>query len=466
MSPLHRIALTGFAALLLAGSAFAIEPSKGLYRIPYDDGTKLRVGGDHIDHSPPGRIDMNGTGSGPYRVVAAADGFVRHVVDGFDQRLDCKGKPISEQKNNYVWIEHANGEWTKYTHMRKGSSSGKAKLREGQFVKAGTYLGDEGEVGCASGPHLHFEVGVPRASDGITATGGFLTDNDGSKRNRIPRICGIEDGRFVTGRSYTARDVPGVVKAGSREYARHGIPARDYQCVFEQAAMAGYALDWIDGFSVGGDVRYNAVFRPAGNVDWQAVHGLSATQYQQRFDAITGQGFRPTQVESYSSDGQVRYAAIFRKDGGPETRAYHGLTAQQHQQRFEDWSAAGFRARNIAVTAVGDQPRYTALYEKSDGGSWIAKSRLTPDEYQQAFADNTAQGRRPVYLNAYGLDGQIYFSAIFAAKPAGALSARHGLSSQQYQAEWENATGNGHLTRVVTGYAVGDSARYAAIWRK
>lgn len=466
MSPLPRIALAGFAALLLAGPAFAIDPSKGLYRIPYDDGTKLRVGGDHIDHSPPGRIDMNGTGGGTYRVVAAADGFVRHVVDGFDQRLDCKGKPISEQKNNYVWIEHANGEWTKYTHMRKGSSSGKAKLTEGQFVKAGTYLGDEGEVGCASGPHLHFEVGVPKATDGITDTGGFLTDNDGSKRNRIPRICGIDGGRFVTGRNYTARDVPGVVKAGGREYARHGIPARDYQCVFEQAAMAGYALDWIDGFSVGGDVRYNAIFHPAGNVPWQAVHGLNAAQYQQRFDAITGQGFRPTQVESYSSDGEVRYAAIFRKDGGPETRAYHGLTAQQHQQRFDDWSAAGFRARNIAVTAVDGQPRYTALYEKSDGGGWIAKSRLTPDEYQQAFADNTAQGRKPVYLNAYGLGGKIYFSAIFAAKPAGALSARHGLSSQQYQSEWENATGNGYLTRVVTGYAVGDSARYAAVWRK
>jgi hypothetical protein len=230
--------------------------------------------------------------------------------------------------------------------------------------------------------------------------------------------------------------------------------------------MAGYALEWIDGYSVDGDVRYNAIFRPAGNVAWQAVHGLSAAQYQQRFTAITGQGYRPTQVESYSSDGEVRYAAIFRKDGGPETRAYHGLTAQQHQQRFDDWSAAGFRARNIAVTAVGGQPRYTALYEKSDGGGWIAKSRLTPDEYQQAFADNTAQGRKPVYLNAYGLDGKIYFSAIFASKPAGALSARHGLSGQQYQSEWENATGNGYLTRVVTGYSVGGSARFAAVWRK
>jgi Bacterial tandem repeat domain 1/Peptidase family M23 len=466
MSNPSRIALSGAALLLIGANASAIEPSKGLYRIPYANDTEIRVGGDHIDHSPPGRIDMNGRGGGTYRIVAAADGFVRHVVDGFDDRLDCKGKPVSEQKNNYVWIEHANGEWTKYTHMRKGSSSSKAGLKKNQFVSAGTYLGDEGEAGCASGPHLHFEVGVPRASDGITATGGFLADNDGSKRNRIPRICGIDDGRFKTGKIYTARTVPGVVEPGGKEYARHGIPARDYQCVVEQAALAGYAPEWIDGFSVGGDVYYNAIFRPAGNTAWQAFHGLSAAQYQQRFDEFTGKGFRPTLVESYKHGDDVRYAVIFRKDNGPQTRAYHGLSANEHQQRFDDWTAAGFRPRNIAVSAVNGQPRYSALYEKTDYGQWLAKSQLSADAYQQAVTENDAKGLKLIYLNAYGLDGKVWFSAIWSSKPAGAIKARHGLSAQQYQSEWNGAGRSGFLTRAVTGYAAGNDARYAAIWRK
>lgn len=466
MSNHSRIVFPGIAILLLGANASAIEPSKGLYRIPYANGTEIRVGGDHIDHSPPGRIDMNGRGGETYKIVAAADGFVRHVVDGFDDRLDCKGKPVSEQKNNYVWIEHANGEWTKYTHMRKGSSSGKAGLKKNQFVSAGTYLGDEGEVGCASGPHLHFEVGVPKASDGITATGGFLTDNDGSKRNRIPRICGIDDGRFKTGKLYTSRNVPGVVEPGGKEYARHGIPARDYQCVVEQAALAGYALEWIDGFSVGGDVRYNAIFRPAGNTAWRAFHGLSGAQYQQRFDEFSGQGFRPTQVESYKSGDDVRYAVIFRKNGGPDARAYHGLSANDHQQRFDQWTAAGFRPRNISVIAVNGQPRYTALYEKTDYGSWSAKSQLSADAYQQAATENDAKGMKLVYLNAYGLDGKTWFSAIWSSKSGGAIKARHGLSAQQYQSEWNSAGRAGYLTRAVTGYASGDEARYAAVWRK
>jgi len=465
-APAPFVLLAGIAACLAAPAAFALDASMGVYRIPYADGTALKVGADHLDHSPPGRIDMNGTGGGTYRVVAAADGIVRHVVDGFDQRLDCKGKPAADKKNNYVWIEHANGEWTKYTHMRKDSSSKKAKLKVGQFVRAGTYLGDEGEVGCASGPHLHFEVGVPRATDGIAKIGGFLNDNADSRRNRIPRICGIEDGRFVSGRSYKARSVPGLVQAGSKEYARHGVPARDYQCLLDQATIAGYAPVWVDGFSVDGDVRYNVVFRPAGGGAWRALHGLDAKGYQQRFDQYAGQGFRPIHVESYRDGKTVRYAAIFRKDRGPETRAYHGLSAQQHQQRFDELVAAGFRPRNIAVTENGGQPRYTALYEKTDIGGWIAKSRLTPEEYQTFASAQHAQGREPVYLNAYGLKGQVYFTAIFATRPAGPVIARHGLDATGYQQQWDQATHAGYATRAVVGYGVGGKARYAAVWRK
>lgn len=452
--------------LLLAGQAAALDASKGVYRIPYADGTEVKVTNDHKKHSPPGRIDMSGKGGGPYKIVAAADGTIRHIVDGFSERIDCKANPDKPQNNNYVWIEHANGEWTKYTHMKKGSTANKAKLKVGQFVAAGTYLGDEGDVGCASGDHLHFEVGVPKASGGITATGGFLTDNEGSKRNRIPRICGIDTGIFVSGESYTARKVPGAIKPGAGEVARHGVPARDYQCLFDQAVNAGYALEWIDGFDVGGNVFYNAVFRPGGNTAWSAFHGLNGAQYQQRFNEFTGKGYRPHQVESYLGQGGVRYAVIFRKQSGAAYSAYHGLSASDHQQRMDDLTKNGFRPRNVSVVSSGGQRRYTALYDKTDMGSWQARSQLTAAEYQQAFDANTQQGRQVVYLNGYVHAGQPYFSAIWSSKANGPYKARHGLTSSQYQSEWQSSTGAGLLTRDVTGYSVGGSARYAAIWRQ
>lgn len=457
--------LTTMALLLASGNALAQQAaSQGIYRIPFEDGTKVKVTNDHLKHTPPGRIDMSGTGGSNYRIVAAADGVVRHVVDKFSERLTCKDGVV--QNNNYVWIEHANGEWTKYTHMAKGSSSSKAGLKVGQQVKAGTYLGDESDVGCADGDHLHFEVGVPRETDGILATGGFLQDNSGSKRNRIPRICGIEQGQFVSGKSYTARKVPGTIGRGQREVARHGVPAADFQCLFDQAVDAGYALKWIDGFDHQGKVYYNAVFGPAAGTASAAFFGLDAAQFQKRFDEFTTKGYRPHQVESYASGGKVRYAAIFDNGRGPAYSAYHGLSASDHQKRMDELVAAGYRPRNVSVVSIGGKRSYTTLYGKTDLGGWQARSQLTASEYQKAFEDNQAKGRRLVYLDAHVHEGQPHYSAIWSSKPATVPKARHGLTGSQYQMEWQASTAAGMSTAGVTGYGTGDGARYAAFWQK
>jgi murein DD-endopeptidase MepM/ murein hydrolase activator NlpD len=93
--------------------------------------------------------------------------------------------------NNYVWIRHANGEWTKYTHFVTGTVRGKAGLSIGTNVVAGQYLGDEGRVGAATTNHLHFEVGVPDNPNNINLaidipSGGFING-----KNRIPLFCGV-----------------------------------------------------------------------------------------------------------------------------------------------------------------------------------------------------------------------------------------------------------------------------------
>lgn len=437
--------------------------SRGVYRIPFENGITVKITNDFLTHKPLGRIDMVGTGESSYKIVAASDGIIRYVVDTFTKQIDSgSGQPCT---NNYVWIEHANGEWTKYTHMQTGSSTNKAKLKVGQFVKAGTYLGDEGQVGCASGNHLHFEVGVPRATDPIAATGGFLNDNDGSKRNRVPRICGIAGGIYVDGESYEARDVPGVLTPGSAEVARHGLPAEDYQCLFDQAVDAGYRLEWIDGFSFKGKLFFNAVFRPKGGVQWSAVHNLNGNQYQDEFDKRKAQGYRLKHVDSYLSGNQILYAAIFVKDGA-QVAAYHGLSAADHQKKIDELTAGPWRPKVISVVSIGGNRSYTALYESGSVGGWEAKSFLTPAEYQNLFDENKQKGRQLAYLNAYEYQGQPRFSAIWNSATQGAFKARHDLSGSAYQQEWESALKGGMLTRAVTGYADDGVAKYAAVWRK
>ena len=192
-----RFILVGLAVLghgMMTASGLT-PASLGVYRLPFADGTTVKVFDDFSTHRPRGRIDFYAvTGQEPHRVVAAADGRVRAIRDSYSEQQSSRAAALCH--NNYVWIAHANGEWTNYSHLAHGSVTHKAGLKAGDMVKAGQYIGDEDAVGCAMLKHVHFEVAVPDSKAPIDE-GGFLTDNTDGKRERNPRFCDVP-GRFVT----------------------------------------------------------------------------------------------------------------------------------------------------------------------------------------------------------------------------------------------------------------------------
>lgn len=141
-----------------------------------------------------GLISMPSRVRKPYRVVAAANGRVMAIQDSYGEQQN--GRTAALCHNNYVWIAHANGEWSAYSHLARGSVTHKAGLKVSDMVKAGQYIGDEGAVGCAMLNHVHFEVALPDSKMPIDE-GGFLTDNADAKRERNPRFCNVP-AQFVT----------------------------------------------------------------------------------------------------------------------------------------------------------------------------------------------------------------------------------------------------------------------------
>ena len=208
---MHRTFSTGI--LLAAGLCCTLSgatlaenarptPSVGLYRLPFADGTQIKVFDDFLTHRPVGRVDLYAVGgTEPYRVVAAAAGRIVAIQDGYSEQQS--GRAAKDCHNNYVWIAHVNGEWTNYSHLAHGSVTGKAGLKVGDTVQAGQYLGDEDAVGCAMLKHVHFEVAVPDSTNPIDP-GGFLTDNADGKRELDPRFCAVPGGYAVKGETYRA----------------------------------------------------------------------------------------------------------------------------------------------------------------------------------------------------------------------------------------------------------------------
>ncbi len=168
--------------------------SNGVYRIPFINGTQVSVTGDHFSHSPDfNEYDMHGepNSSGQqYFIVAAAAGTIMAIEDS-------NAEPTNS--NNYVWIAHANGEWTKYTHFETGTVTALGRT-VGQAVTAGTVLGLEGDVGQASGEHLHFEVAVPDDPANAISGGGFIIGHA-----RVPLFCGVGGNVLFGGQTYSAK---------------------------------------------------------------------------------------------------------------------------------------------------------------------------------------------------------------------------------------------------------------------
>ena len=110
---------------------------------------------------------------------------------------------LCQHYNNYVWIEHPNGEWTKYTHFETQS----VVVTVGQWVDSGDTLGIEGDVGRAGGRHLHHEAARPFDPNDLTpfiTNGGFMTGGAGFGDKLVLRVCDIPNNDYLTGDTYTA----------------------------------------------------------------------------------------------------------------------------------------------------------------------------------------------------------------------------------------------------------------------
>ncbi|MCM2270306.1 MAG: M23 family metallopeptidase, partial [Thermoanaerobaculia bacterium] len=128
-------------------------------------------------------------------VRAIADGKVARVVDRFDDgpilrrgagesaeaymgriqqsQMALFAQGLDAVGGNVVVVEHGNGEFSHYAHLRRGS----VRVAVGEAVRAGQVVGELGNSGNSTEPHLHFHVtdgvetlltaGLPVAFEGI-----------------------------------------------------------------------------------------------------------------------------------------------------------------------------------------------------------------------------------------------------------------------------------------------------------
>jgi len=201
---------------------------------------------------------------------------------------------------------------------------------------------------------------------------------------------------------------------------------------------------------------------------WIARHGLTAQKYQEAFnDYVGNHGMQLVDVSGYGTSTPL-YAALWVKTASPPAwQARHGLTAAQYQTTFNQLTAQGYSLTRVNGYPTAAGARFACIFSKAQTGAWVARHGLTAAQYQAAFNDFTGQGYTLDWVSGYLDGGQDRYAAIWRKiSNAPAWQARHGLTGDQYQAFFNQMTAQGYKLVVVSGYSDGAQARYAAIFRK
>jgi murein DD-endopeptidase MepM/ murein hydrolase activator NlpD len=136
------------------GNLTANHDDTVVYALPYAPGEAYPVSqGFHGSYSHTGgdafAIDFKmdeGT-----HVHAARAGV---VVGSRDDSSNGGPSKKYEWDANYILIQHTDGTLGHYVHLQKGGN----RVKVGDMVKAGDWIGKSGNTGHTTGPHLHFAV--------------------------------------------------------------------------------------------------------------------------------------------------------------------------------------------------------------------------------------------------------------------------------------------------------------------
>ncbi|MGF1610511.1 MAG: M23 family metallopeptidase [Kiloniellales bacterium] len=124
------------------------------YHLPYASGEAHEViqsYGGGFSHQGPLRFAVDWAMPVGTPVLAARDG----VVIGFWEESDEGGPhPVRRGKENFLWIEHADGTVAHYLHLQQDG----VLVARGERVSAGQVVALSGTTGYTTQPHLHFHV--------------------------------------------------------------------------------------------------------------------------------------------------------------------------------------------------------------------------------------------------------------------------------------------------------------------
>lgn len=244
--------------------------------------------------------------------------------------------------------------------------------------------------------------------------------------------------------------------------AYHGVTGAEHQNRFNNLGANGYRLISLSISGATNDPRYAAVWVQRAGPAQRAVHGVTAAEYQQWFDAGVVDGFAPTIVSATGPAASARFAAVSEAGVTGNWVARHNIDADAFDLQTVQATSENMIPRSVAIYGDPSARRYAGVWQANTKSvDWPSVTDVTVAQYQQTFDSLTSRSYRPRYMAVAG-DG--HMAAVFGSDSIGNWVARHNLTSAQYQQAFTEYTGGGMVPVCVEAGGMGSDTRYAAIF--
>ena len=252
--------------------------------------------------------------------------------------------------------------------------------------------------------------------------------------------------------------------------AYHDRTSQDHQDHFNALYPQGYRMISLSVYQPSNPL-YAAVWVRRAGPDWSAVHGVDGAGYQAAFDNAAAAGFHPIILSAAGSRSAPVFAGVFEQRPGPVPLTRFGLTsgADTDAGTIEHWNKQahdnGWIMSGGAVYGDATNPAFAGIWPPNQRRlSWSSEGILDASaDYQHRFEAQVSGWARPAHV---AVSGDERYLSIFVDDQIGPWVARHGLTSAQYQAEFDRLVPLGFYPICVQGGGSGNGIRFAVIFAK
>lgn len=266
-------------------------------------------------------------------------------------------------------------------------------------------------------------------------------------------------------------------QGGPAFVAYHDATGANHQKQFDAAdglLKKGFRVRSLSVYRNATATLYAAVWTNEPGPAWQAFHGYSSAAYQQYFNTWSAKGFRPIIVTATGGGvvggNQVNesvFAGIFEQDATPYV-AKHDINSQAFKETC-DWAKQNQRVLRSASIYGGMNRSYAGIWERvGPNVTWDYKISIAIDSAEQGVP-LTLPGNDSLRLAFISRSPYAEYLAVYRSDQTGLLAERHGMTSAQYQTQFDALTAQSYMPICVQAGGdprVSDTPRFAALFRK